>query len=736
MTKKKDNLKVLLIEDNDDLRVLWEAALSDEFNQVLSASDGKAGLEMAAFCSPDVILSDILLPKLDGFGLCNQLKLSTITYRIPVILYSAAFIDEKDKQLALGYGAARILQKSISIQELISLTREVVIETQFSHFVADIGESIEQQDLTELHVERMSEKLTDLLSEINSQRDSLRTSLDRFRDFASNLSDYFWETDADGKLVFATAGRRSKLTLPYFSYDGESMFSYFAKYFDADNLQQLCHQLRSGDEIETHLAYTGKDGSSRIVQATAKPYFDGSYQLAGYRGVFSDITERHRRSEQLYHEASHDQLTGLLNRRGLERGYAEAVSSASAESEHVLCFIDLDNFKAVNDTAGHMAGDQLLVSFAKLLQQTARKTDLVVRLGGDEFALLMPNCDSHASRRLINALHKKVSDFNLPWRDKKLNIDMSLGCVVSQGCDAPLGQLLNEADKACYEAKQSGLDHVSVYSGSPTLTQQIDVARNDLTLEKFKDALRHSQFTLVKQPLIEIDKQPVIIGYETLLRLKDGPVTLLPAMILSIAEEYSMSVALDRWVVANSLQWFVADARLAKGRETISINLTSSSVCDNEFVGDLLKLVHDNDIDPARVAFEISEQTLHDFPFQTRTFIEKLKAVDCQLVLDNFGGGLASLANLTGLKVDKLKLSSQLIRGLERSDRQQEIVSSVRKLADVIGMQVIAQNVDSPEASRLLLQAGIDWQQGDYFSEPVELSQPISTASKHQQRSA
>lgn len=730
--QKSDNITILIVEDDPDILALWELEFAIEFSHVITAVDGQQAVSILEASKPDLILSDIMLPKLDGFGLCNQLKLSPNTYRIPVILYSAAFIDEKDKQLALGYGAARILQKSISIQELIALTKEVVTETQFSEFIVDIGDSLEQQNLTELHVERMSNKLTDLLGEVNDQREALRSALDRFRDFASCMSDYFWETNAEGKLIFANTGRRSKLTLPHFAYDNVGLDKYFANYFDQTQLSELCAQLASGDEIEMHLGYLSKQQENRIVQVIAKPYFDGRYKLAGYRGVFSDITERHRQSQQLYFDATHDQLTGLLNRRGLERGYSELVSHASASTEHVLCFIDLNDFKVINDDSGHAGGDKLLVAFGQMLLETARKTDLVARLGGDEFALFMPNCDMHASRRLINVLHQQLLDFNVMWEDQRLTTSMSVGCVVTMGCDANLDDLLHEADQACYQAKASGGDHVCVYSGSPTLTQQIDVARNQLTPEKFTAALRNNEFSLYKQPIVHAGEEHLIVSYETLLRLKHDSVVMLPALILPIAESYSMSVVLDRWVVANSLQWFVSDKATRNGTASLSINLSGASICDEKFLNDLVSLITDNKVEPKQLAFEVNGDTLQRSPEQSERFITTIRNLGCRIILDNFGSGLAGLANLVELQVDQLKLSARLIRGLDRNERQLEIIRSLQTLATSLGMDIIAHNVDSKSLSRALTEAGVFLQQGNFFAEPVDVHQAGSNIATRQ----
>ncbi len=732
MAKNKDNIKVLLVEDDEDLRLLWEAALADEFNQVLSASDGKAGLEMAAFCNPDVILSDIMLPKLDGFGLCNQLKLSPTTYRIPIILYSSAFIDEKDKQLALGYGAARILQKSISIQELITLTKEVVTESQFSEFIVDIEDSLEQESLTELHVERMSNKLTDLLEEVNEQRELLRHSLDRFRDFASCMSDYFWETDDQGWLVFANSGRRSKLTLPHFAYHGVNLEKYFSKYFDQSQLADLAVQLQSGNEIDMHLTYHSTQQEKRMVHVIAKPYYDGRYELAGYRGVFSDITERYRKSQQLHFDATHDELTGLLNRRGLDRGYAEIVAQSDSNTEHVLAFIDLNDFKIINDDAGHAAGDHLLVSVAKLLRQTARKSDLVARLGGDEFALFMPDCDMQASRRLINALHNELQSFSVTWKEQRLETSMSVGSVVTMGFEASLDSLLQEADTACYQAKTTGDDHVCIYSGSPSLTQQIDVAQNQLTPEMFTAALRNNEFSLYKQPVVSAGRENLIVSYEMLLRLKQNSVVMLPAMILPIAESYSMSVKLDRWVVANSLQWFVSDKYQRHDTASLSINLSNASISDPAFRTDLIKLIEDNQVDPTMLSFELDGDALQRSPIQSQRFIKDIRNLGCRIILDNFGSGLAGLANLVELQVDQLKLSARLIRGLERNQRQLEIIRSLTILAKTLGMEIIAHNVDSKSLSRALVEAGVTLQQGNQFSEPVAINQSLANLSTRQ----
>lgn len=731
----KDNIKVLLVEDDDDLRVLWEAALAEEFNEVLSAADGATGLEMATLYAPDIIVSDIMLPKLDGFGLCNALRHSHVTYRIPVILYTSTYIDEKDRRLALGYGAARVLQKNISIHDLIALTREVFTEYQFDSYIKKISDSVERDDLNELHIERMSEKFTELLDQIRDQKGALRNMIDRFSDFASCMSDYFWETDVTGKLVFVSTGKRSSLKLSQFGYQGADFKSYFRRFFKVKPLEQLVEDMQTGQEIESHLVLRSTTDEVRIIHVIAKPYFDDFDELAGYRGVFSDITERHRRSERLLHQATHDELTGLYNRRGLERGYAEVVSSSDEHAEHVLCYMDLDGFKLVNDTVGHAGGDKLLCVFAKLLMETARHSDLVVRVGGDEFALLMPNCDIHDSRRLVNKLHQKLSDFIFRFDGEVFKVSMSIGCVVTHGLDASLNDLLNEADQACYRAKRSGGDQVCVYSGSLTRTQEVEVAKTQLTVDKFREALARDKFTLYKQPIVATGDSQIIIGYEIMLRLQYESVVMLPAMILPLAESYSLSVLLDRWVVANTLQWLHQDKQIKNSGEAIALNLSKGSVCDEEFAEDLARLLEESPIDGHRLQFEIAEEIVQQHPKRVRNFVNKLKPLGVQIVLDDFGGGMSSLANLQGLHVDQLKLSGKLVRGL-KNPFQQAVIKGIQSLADALGIITLAPNVESDEVSRILRNSGVVRQQGFYFAEPIPLAKRIGAVAKTRQSEA
>ncbi len=729
---KKDNIKVLLVEDDDDLRVLWEAALAEEFSEVLSAVDGAVGLEMATLYTPDIIVSDIMLPNLDGFGLCNALRHSHATYRIPVILYTSTYIDEQDRRLALGYGAARVLQKNISIHDLIALTREVYTEFQFDAYIKKIGDSVEGDDLNELHIERMSEKLTELLDRVRDQKNALRNMVDRFSDFASCMSDYFWETDAAGKLVFVSTGKRSSLKLSQFGYQGSGFQSYFRRFFKTKPLQQLVEDMQTCQEIESHLVLRSSGDEVRIIHVIAKPYYDDHDKYAGYRGVFSDITERHRQSETLLHQATHDELTGLYNRRGLERGYAEVISSSDTRTEHVLCYMDLDGFKVINDTVGHAGGDKLLTKFAKLLSDTARRSDLVVRVGGDEFALFMPNCDIHDSRRLVNELHQKLSDFVFSFKGQTFKVSMSIGCVVTHGLDASLDDLLNEADQACYRAKRSGGDQVCVYSGSLTKTQEVEVARTQLTVDKFRDALSGDKFTLYKQPIVATGDSQIIIGYEIMLRLQYESVVLMPAMILPLAESYSLSVLLDRWVVANTLQWLSQDKQIKNSGEAIAINLSKGSVCDEKFVDDLVRLIEDSPIEGHRLNLEIAEGILQQRPKRAAHFISKLKPLGVQIVLDNFGGGMSSLANLEGVEIDQLKLSGKLVRGL-KNPFQQAVIKGIQSLADALGVVTLAPNVESGEVSRILHNSGVVRQQGFYFAEPIPVAQRIGAVAKNNQ---
>lgn len=715
--RSREDIKILLVEDDDELRALWELALAEHFERVLSASDGPTALEMTAFAKPDVIISDILIPGFDGFSLCHRIKRNPEIRHIPVILYSAAFISERDRALALHYGADRVIQKDITVRDLIETAREVVTESELGALVDNVARTVSTPALSQVHIDRLSHQMTELLGKLRARKEALQDTVNRFRDFARCMSDYFWETDAQMCIRFVASGKRTSLHLPLIDYHGKSFLSFFERYFESGQISELVEQMNEGLVVETHASVRQEDGKTRIVQVVAQPYYDRMDRLAGYRGVFSDITERKLRSERLFFEATHDELTGVNNRRGLNRDFVEKMAASKPHSQHVMCYIDLDNFKQINDRAGHEVGDRVLIAFSRILSDCVRESDVVARLGGDEFVVFMPNCSLEASSRFVEQVFEQAASRQFSVGGQACQIGLSVGRVVTNGTQEDLEQLIARADQGCYEAKRAGGNRC-VNALAEQAETQWSQAQAGLTRRMLNEAIDNNRILLYKHPVVDVSSRRVI-GYEVLVRMRQGSVMMLPSMILPMAESYSLSSRLDRWVIAHALEWFAS--RPSQSSDFLSLNLSTESLRDDEFQSALLRLLRDATLPADRIGFEISEQAFRMMPQHAGRLSESLRELGCRVYIDGFGQAISGLPLLADHAVTGIKLSKKFVHAVAGRERYQAVLSGLLQSCRDLSVDVIACGIENPDMAAILQSLAIRRQQGFYFTQPMPL---------------
>jgi diguanylate cyclase (GGDEF)-like protein len=421
---------------------------------------------------------------------------------------------------------------------------------------------------------------------------------------------------------------------------------------------------------------------------------------------------------KLSHQASHDSLTGLMNRHEFEQRLGCALESARLHArEHALCFMDLDQFKQVNDNCGHGAGDELLRQLAALLTHEVRDRDAIARVGGDEFALLLENCPMEKAMALADRLREIIRAFRFAWDGQVFAVGASIGMVRLDPGLYTVAEALAAADAACYAAKSLGRNRIHVYHASD---EQLARQRGEaLWADRLRQAIEHNRFVLHGQRIVPLGAgEPHV---EVLLRLADGEdgAEILPMAFIPAAERFLLMPALDRWVLERLVTHHAALFRDAG--PTHAVNLSGASLSDPAFHEFAAELMARHPQASRRLCFEITETAAITNIAMARGFIERLRALGCTFALDDFGSGLSSLNYLKNLRVDYLKIDGGFVRDLGQDAMSEAIVDAIVRIGRVMGLKTVAECVESESVLEVLRKLGVDYAQGHHLHRPERL---------------
>jgi diguanylate cyclase (GGDEF)-like protein/PAS domain S-box-containing protein len=473
--------------------------------------------------------------------------------------------------------------------------------------------------------------------------------------------------------------------------------------------------------------YIRKDGRHVWCQTSIAGARDADgnvlYLIAQVENI--DARKQHERQREalqreLEHRARHDSLTGLINRQSFEHTLEAILGSRADDRQHSLCFIDLDRFKILNDSAGHAAGDLLLRQLAQRLQKRVRSHDVLARLGGDEFGLLLPDCSSEDASRLCAQLIDSVNALHFSWEGSTFTLGASIGVVPFQAGHLSLNELMSRADVACYSAKNEGRNRVVIYAGDDSVAarnhQQIQIAAS------IREALEAGRFALYAQPIVPLNTTlQQLRPIELLVRLRTREGQLLsPAAFIPAAERYGLMAAIDRWVIAHAL--LEHGHALASHRDVgISINLSGTSFNDPDFADYLRSVIRNSPFTPERICFEITETAMVNNIVQAAELVQLLKGMGCRVALDDFGSGLSSFNYLKNFAVDVVKIDGSFVRGLAGNRIDRAIVESINQIAHQLGARTVAEFVESAEVAAQLREIGVDYAQGYHYARPEPL---------------
>ena len=563
---------------------------------------------------------------------------------------------------------------------------------------------------------------------------ALELSEERFRDFAESASDWCWEMDENLRFTYVSDSFERITGL-----DQPSILGFTRKELMSQNLDRVhisTEEKRIWNEhwealvqreTFTNFEYNlyRADGQFIVISSSGKPIFNGRNQFCGYRGSASNITDERKLSEQLSFQATHDELTGLVNRRHFDSELHKAIDEAHINNvEHVLVFMDLDRFKIVNDTCGHMAGDKLLQQLAAIFQKVFSKRDLLGRLGGDEFAVIMRNCMVEQSMRIINNLHTQVDRFRFVWDGQSFTVGVSIGVASISNNTESVSRLLQNVDNACYMAKETGRNKTHVFSENDE-----DLSKRQGELHwaaRITQALESEGFTLYGQPILSLEDSRSVF-YEILIRMKDGEGVILPQVFLPAAERYDLSMNIDKWVLRTALNWIQKNTHVLSKVQFIFINLSGKTISKKAFGDYVLKMLRNYTIPPEKICFEITETTAIANLAEAVGFIKLLKEAGCFFALDDFGSGVSSFAYLKNLPVDFLKIDGMFIRDMRVNEVNMAMVKSINEISHVMDKKTIAEFVEDDATLELLKDMGVDYVQGYAIAHPIPLGDLINT---------
>ncbi len=555
-----------------------------------------------------------------------------------------------------------------------------------------------------------------------------------YRAFADLMADGFFELDSDLCYIYSEgveAYFSTPLSDPHSQSPGQSLLGrnrievMESVLGSSQQLAQHNRSLLAHLPVDVIIETAAENGEYRHTCITAKPQFNADSVFTGYIGCTMDVTARVLEAQQIAHQASHDDLTGVVNRREFEARLSKIVDTQCQTSKpHTLCFIDLDKFKVVNDTAGHPAGDQLLRNLTSIMRSFVRGSETLARLGGDEFGILLEaDCQqaSVVAERIIDAISQHI----FTWEGKEFKVGASIGVAAITARSKSVDDVLSQADNACYAAKDSGRNQSFVY-GAESITyhqHRRAIAKKDL----IKEALQDEQFTLYLQPVLSNTDVCDIKMREVLLRLKCKNGRLLsPAEFMPVATQFELMQSLDSWVVENSmlaLQQFEAQGDHCK----LSINLSPASLNDDNMLQNIVRIVTESPASSESVCFEFTEAAVMRNLDAVTQFMSYLRAEGVEFALDDFGGGLSSLSYIRDLPIDYIKLDASFFYNIANDKSNQIIVGSVSSMAQQLGIKTVAKSVEDVATRHCITQLGLDYAQGFGVAKPREIIGYIET---------
>jgi diguanylate cyclase (GGDEF)-like protein/PAS domain S-box-containing protein len=493
------------------------------------------------------------------------------------------------------------------------------------------------------------------------------------------------------------------------------------------DLAERCMRENVPVRLESNAELLGQEDRVLAVEVCAAPIRDREGGIIGAVIALRDTTNSRNMARQLSWQATHDALTGLENRRAFEEELRQAIALAKQLSfRHCLLYLDLDQFKVVNDTCGHAAGDELLKQLSFQLQQQVRGSDTLARLGGDEFGVLLHRCPLDKATEIARNLLTTIRSFRFVWHEKQFTIGASIG-VVSVDGEMRESDAMSKADLACYAAKEAGRNRLHVYEEHD---EELAQRHSEMQwVSRINHALERNHFVLFYQTIAPLRATDEGRHFEVLVRMQDPVGNLIPpGQFMPAAERYNLMPAIDRWIIAAALEWLMTLPELVAGLDTCTINLSGHSLGDPSLAEFIAHELERTAISPTKICFEITETAAIANLGRTRELIGKLKVLGCRFALDDFGAGFSSFAYLKSLPVDYLKIDGGFVRNMVEDATDATMVRAIHDVGHALGIKTIAEFVENDAIVQRLREIGVDYAQGYGIAPPRPFSELMRAA--------
>jgi diguanylate cyclase (GGDEF)-like protein/PAS domain S-box-containing protein len=762
----EEKVNILLVDDQPKNLLALSATLESLDENLVSANSGVEALRYLLNQDFAVILLDVQMPGMDGFETAQLIRQRERSKHTPIIFVTAINRDDIHVERGYSLGAVDYMMKPFAPEILkskvavfVDLFKKTELLKQQTALLEAANKKLEGEiqqrqqaeerlqrayDSLELKVEQRTAQLAQANASLQveiSSRQLTQESLFREKELAQvtlqSIGDAVITTNAEGLIDYlnpvaealADIGKQEALGKPL------SCVVKLVNEATRDLVENPVETvLREGKIVsltQPTLLIT-RSGREVAIDDSAAPIHASDGQIIGAVLVLRDVTQERHLERQLSWQASHDDLTGLVNRHEFENRLEQAVIGARTSSQqHTLCYLDLDQFKLVNDTCGHIAGDELLCQVTNLFQSQVRASDTLARLGGDEFGLLLNHCPLESAERVANKLREQLQQFRYSWHDKTFSIGVSIGVVAIDANTQSVTSVLSAADAACYAAKNKGRNRVHVYQADD---QELAIQRGQMQwIARLTQALEENRFRLYYQPIVPSPRtSSQEVHYEILLRLVDETGNLvMPGTFIPAAERYNLMQAIDRWVIGTLFASLGEHYRenthpsLSQGEVAhcfYAINLSGASLNDEQLIDFIRSGLALHQLPPQMICFEITETVAIANLAQAAQFMRSLKQIGCRFALDDFGSGMSSFAYLKNLPVDYLKIDGGFVKQIVDEPIDLAMVEAINHIGHVMGIQTIAEFVENETILEKVTAIGVDYAQGYSIAKPRPLA--------------
>lgn len=706
-------MKVLVVEDAEDSRLILEDLLRFKGYEVESATNGVDALEKAKHLPPDLIISDILMPEMDGFELCHQINRDPQLRSIPFIFYTATYTDFRDEKLALLIGATRFVIKPKDPKELIKIIEEVWSEHIEGRKVRP-EPVVSDATLGYLHAEVLNRKLSSKLLELDRQEEELELAALVFQ----SSSEGMFVTDAENNIITVNPAFSRITGYSLEEVKGKNPRLLQSGRHDRSFYQSMWQELLNAGSWQSEIWDKRKNGEIYPKWLTINTIRNSDGSVYKHVAIFSDITEKKKTEELIWRQANFDLLTGLPNRNMFRNSlHQELKKSKRVGSPLALLLIDLDLFKEVNDTLGHDVGDRLLQETARRIGECVRETDIIARLGGDEFAVVLTELND--SSHVDDIAQKIAAHLAEPYHigNEVVYVSGSTGITLYPNDASDIEALLKNADQAMYAAKQKGRNRFSYFTQSLQ-----DAAQARLRLSKdLRSALAQNQFRVLFQPIVDLNtnsicKAEALIRWQHPQRGIVGPLEFVP-----LAEETGLINAIGDWVFKESARWAKHWSSQHQCECQVSVNISpvQFKADDRSFVAQWLEYMQELGLSEKSITVEITEGLLLNAESGVIDKLLALRDAGIQVAIDDFGTGYSSLSYLKKFDIDYLKIDQSFVRNLETDKNDIALSEAIIVMAHKLGLKVIAEGVETEGQRKILSDGGCDYAQGSLYADPV-----------------